>query len=100
MKKVNLTTILIFLLVLYSGWVTGVYVENKDAQPVQVEEVVITDELPLTNGGEIFIRLEGKYKVVYMSYEDFAYVTNRKTKIKKIAEKVNGLFLRMKDDNN
>lgn len=64
-------------------------------KPTAVEVVVQSDVMPLKNGGSILLEKIGTEKIVSMSYEDFQFISEKKSKIKKLVQSVEGLYARM-----
>ena len=64
-------------------------------KPKAVEIVVQRDTMPLKNGGSILLEKIGSEKIVSMTYEDFKFIGEKKSKIKKLVQSVDVLYKRM-----
>ena len=76
--------------------------QNKSISISGNSKIVITkkhvpqiDEMPLKNGSSIVLEKIGGVKMLYMTLEDFEYVSKKKRQIKKLIPNLVGLFKRM-----
>lgn len=66
-------------------------------KPTAVEVVVKRDIMPLKNGGSILLEKIGKEKIVSMTYENFKFIGEKKSKIKKVIKNIAALYARMEE---
>lgn len=100
-KLNNISSIILaFLLAVGIGAIgREVLVATNIIQPKQavVEEEVKRDVMPLENGGEVFLQLIDKEKIILISYEDLKFVGSKKSKIKKLIKNIEALYARMEE---
>ncbi len=94
----NLSKNIVYGAILIVSFVFGDMVRHVYFTPdTTKKEVVLTDNLPLANQGNIKIELVDGKKLVIFSLEDLKYIAKKKKIIRTTVENLESLFKRLED---
>lgn len=105
MKTISDKKLLLFTIFVIGVLIGNIYTQINQNESISIfgnSEIVINkkivpqiDEMPLKNGSSIVIEKIDGVKMLYMTLEDFEFVTKKKSQSKKLLKNLIALFKRM-----